>query len=178
MHAPRITTFAFVTLLIGCGHVTEHGTNQWPDELATDVHGASETDDADGDGAPSSATEQALSSPVHAVVENDCAPGGGPAVRIRLGLAAPRCDADPGATTMLLFLFERGPLAPATYELDDGGGFAFVQPAPPKGSKSGRVVITSWGEQVTGTYAVNLPDGTVSAGTFAGPLCPAAPSCG
>jgi hypothetical protein len=176
MPTPRIIALALCFASSACGHVVDYGPSHGHDDSKDAPHGSSDVDDAEA--VVPAATEFA-SPPAHARVEDACAPDGGPAVRIRVGLAAARCDTDPAGTDLLLFVFHGGPLAPATYELDRGGGFAFLQTTKPIGIKSGRVTITAWDEHaVTATYALNLPDGGVLAGSFSGPVCPGEAACG
>ncbi|PCC74688.1 hypothetical protein SAMN02745121_09256 [Nannocystis exedens] len=180
MPASRILAL-FLLASSACSHVANYGPVPGDDVADTDEQAstaAGDSDRVDSDAAAPAAAELA-SPPAHARLEAACAPGGGKAVRIRIGLAAPRCDADPTATELLVFVFQGGPLAPGTYELDDGGGYAFLQSAGPAGARSGRVTITAWDEQaVTGTYALKLPDGGVLSGGFAGPACPGEAACG
>ena len=71
-----------------------------------------------------------------------------------------------------------GPLAPGSYMIDGGNGFAWLQQGGQQEQTSdiGTITIEAWdGEMVSGSY--DLP-GLGLTGGFAGPHCPGQGMCG
>ncbi len=116
-----------------------------------------------------------------ATVDDSCAPDDGPALEFRLELSAPMCGAMWSGDVLRVMLYQGGPLAPGSYKLDGGMGFAWLQQGdqPPVTSETGTIVIDAWdGEMVSGSYMLPGLGVDVIEGTFAGPHCPAGGLCG
>lgn len=131
------------------------------------------TEDTGSTGGTSGGAESA-----DATVDDSCGPADGPALEFRLQVMEPVCGAPWPGDVLRVTLFQGGPLAPGSYMIDGGNGFAWLQQGNQQEQTSdiGTITIESWdGELVSGSY--DLP-GLGLAGSFAGPHCPGQGMCG
>lgn len=129
------------------------------------------TDTASGDATVSDTSEQDTTSPtVNAILEPDCAPNDGPAIRLVVPADPTNatCDFDVStADHTYVYLFSNLPIeAPETFDLATGASAAvcgpLVDPTSCEDATGGSITFDTYeqGTSGTGSYELILPSGT------------------
>jgi hypothetical protein len=116
------------------------------------------------------------------VIEDACAPDDGPALEFKFAVAGDGCSADwpEDAPIVRILLFQGGPLAPGSYTLDNGNGFAtFDDGNSVLMAQTGKVDLIDWNSgfpvgaiDITFSPDVHLVD------AFSATFCETNPPCG
>jgi hypothetical protein len=171
----------------GAANTGSESTDSASDATSTAANTSVGTDDTGFTGGDSTGVGESSGSTggqeiVDATVEDSCAPNDGPALEFHFLLAAPMCGAAWADLAVRVNLFQGGPLAPGSYSLAGGAGFATAQSGnkPLVMTTSGTVVIDAWdGDVVSGSYELDFVDaGFVISGDFVGPHCAGGGLCG
>jgi hypothetical protein len=158
-------------------HATTHTSHATTGESSSS-EGSSDDSGTDGE---SSGTSGGVDPAGTAVVEDSCAPNDGAALLFRLAVTEPVCGAQDKGEKLHIFFWEGAPLAPGSYPITEGMGFASYQVGnkEPINSVDGTLTIDSWvGDLVIGSYELTFVDDSVREGVFAGPFCDLNPPCG
>jgi hypothetical protein len=113
-------------------------------------------------------------------VVRDCAPNDGPAYTVTVGLAAGTCNAMPAGPVLRIRMWTKLDMpAGNTWDLAENSpdGFAVYSPGGDPSnliySSKGTLAIKTWDEmtKVTGSYDIELTDGTHLVGDFNAAAC-------
>lgn len=116
------------------------------------------------------------------VIEDACAPDDGPALEFKFAVAGDGCSADwpEDAPIVRILLFQGGPLAPGSYTLDNGNGFAtFDDGNGVLMAQTGKIDLIDWNSGFpVGAIDITFSPDVHLVEAFSATFCETNPPCG
>lgn len=161
---------------------TDGTTDPNPTSTTTSTTTTSATTDGPTTGTTTDVPETGVVDGTQTVIEDACAPDDGPALEFKFAVAGDGCSADwpEDAPIVRILLFQGGPLAPGSYTLDNGNGFAtFDDGNSVLMAQTGKIDLIDWNSGFPiGAIDITFSPDVHLVEAFSATFCETNPPCG
>ena len=161
---------------------TDGTTDPNPTSTTTSTTTTSATTDGPTTGTTTDVPETGVVDGTQTVIEDACAPDDGSALEFKFAVAGDGCSADwpEDAPIVRILLFQGGPLAPGSYTLDNGNGFAtFDDGNSVLMAQTGKIDLIDWNSGFpVGAIDITFSPDVHLVEAFSATFCETNPPCG